>query len=106
MASIRNFKKDINYVISEIVIECFTYNYLFPENKQDVLAKIISESLELRTDLIKQVNLIKSDKDNSAKKQCGAIRKDFIDKVETVVAKLEELTKEQSISIEFDDVDM
>ena len=94
MASVRNFKKDINYVTSELVIECFTYNYLFPEKKHDELAKIISESLELRTDLFKLVNAVKTSKNNTAKNQFKAIRVSFNERVEKIVEKLEKLEKE------------
>lgn len=94
MASVKNFKKDINYVTSELVIECFTYNYLFPEKKHDDLAQIISESLELRTHMFKLVNAVKSSKDNTAKNQFKAIRNSFNDSVEKIVGKLEKLEKE------------
>lgn len=94
MASVRNFKKDINFVTSELVIECFTYNYLFPEKKHDDLAKIISDSLALRSDLFKLVNAVKTSKNNTAKNQFKAIRNSFIERVEDIVKRLEKLDKE------------
>ncbi len=92
MASIKEFKKDINYVTSELVIECFTYNYLFPEKNHEPLAKVISESLAMRNELIKQVNQVKPTNENPAKKQFKSIRESFVKKTEDLVKQLEKLS--------------
>ena len=94
MASIKELKKDINYVASELVIECFTYNYLFADKNHGELAKIISDSLAMRTELIKQVNHVKSTSENTAKNQFKEIRKVFNEKIENLVERLEKLEQE------------
>jgi hypothetical protein len=94
MASIRNLKKDISFVTSEIVIECFTYNYLFPDKNHEELAKIISDSLEMQKDLLHQINAVKKDKEISAKKQFKEIRKQFKQKIEDIVKRLNALSIE------------
>ncbi len=92
MTSIKELKKDINYVASELVIECFTYNYLFPEKDNEPLAKIISDSLVMRNELIKQVNQVKPSGENPAKKQFKDIRKSFTERIEDLVKRLEKLS--------------
>jgi hypothetical protein len=67
MANIRNLKKDINYVTSELVVECFTYNFLFPEKSQDELAAIISDSVNMKAALIQQINVAKKGKNEELK---------------------------------------
>jgi len=94
MANIRRLKKDIAFVASEVIIECFTYNFLFPEKNQEALASIISESLTMHSDFIKEINQVKATDDNPAKKQFGKIREKFNIKLNELVDKLEKLEKE------------
>lgn len=50
MASRRNLKKDIVYLYSELLTECFTISYLVPQCNQEkadaLVAKIITNSYE------------------------------------------------------------
>ncbi|MDA3894109.1 MAG: hypothetical protein PF517_20815 [Salinivirgaceae bacterium] len=94
MANVRDFKKDIDYVVNELVIECFTYNFIFPEKNKDNIATIISEVIEMGNDLLKKVNEVKPTKDNSAKAQFKLIRKEFTSNVESFIEKLDKLEKE------------
>lgn len=56
MASVRELKKDIDYLIFEVISDCFVYSNLHPENKSDELTVLISEAVEFRNDLIARVN--------------------------------------------------
>ncbi len=56
MASIRNLKKDINYVASEIVTEAYIRKMLFDEVKEEDFRKIVDDTLEFRHKLIEKVN--------------------------------------------------
>ncbi len=94
MANIRNLKKDISFVTSEIIIECFTYNYLFPDKNHDELAKIISDSLEMQRELLQKINAVRKNKEIPAKKQFKEIRIFFKQKVEEFVKRLNELSFE------------
>ena len=93
MANIRGLKKDINFVVNELVIESFTYNYLFPEKHNEELAQIISDTLVMGNELLNSVNSVKSAKDNTAKKQFKEIRKTFLEKTEGFIERLEALKK-------------
>jgi len=93
MASTRLLKKDINDVTNELIIECFTYNYIFPEKIQDDLAQIIAETIEMRSDLLTKVNQVKPSKENPAKKQFKKINDDFNEKIENLVERLEKFEK-------------
>ncbi|MFA6400294.1 MAG: hypothetical protein WCX31_01510 [Salinivirgaceae bacterium] len=91
MANIRNLKKDINYVTSELVVECFTYNFLFPEKSQDELAAIISDSVSMKEVLIQQINDAKKSKNDQLKQKYIKIRKEFENQVETLAERLTKL---------------
>ena len=56
MASIRELKKDIDYLIFEVISDCFVYSNVHPENKTDELSILISDAVEFRNDLIARVN--------------------------------------------------
>jgi hypothetical protein len=56
MASLRDLKKDIDYLIFEVISDCFVYSGMNPENKSDELSAIITDSVNFRNDLIARVN--------------------------------------------------
>jgi hypothetical protein len=56
MASVRELKKDIDYLVFEVISDCFVYSNIHPDNKSDELTALISEAVEFRNDLIARVN--------------------------------------------------
>ena len=56
MASVRELKKDIDFLVFEVISDCFVYSNLHPDNKSEELTALISEAVELRNDLIARVN--------------------------------------------------
>lgn len=56
MASVRELKKDIDYLIFEVISDCFVYSNIHPENKTAEVSELISDAVEFRNDLIARVN--------------------------------------------------
>jgi hypothetical protein len=56
MASVRNLKKDINYLTSEIVTEVYVRKMLFDEIKEADFKKVVVDAINFRNDLIAKVN--------------------------------------------------
>jgi hypothetical protein len=56
MASVRELKKDIDFLVFEVISDCFVYSNLHPDNKSAELTALISDAVELRNDLIARVN--------------------------------------------------
>lgn len=56
MASIRELKKDIDFLVFEVISDCFAYSSIHPDNKSDELSAIISDAVNFRNDLIARVN--------------------------------------------------
>ncbi|PWD98761.1 hypothetical protein [Marinilabilia rubra] len=56
MASIRDLKKDINYLASEIVTEAYVRKMLFDGISEDQFKKVITDAIEFRNDLIAKIN--------------------------------------------------
>jgi hypothetical protein len=56
MASVRNLKKDIDYLLYEVISDCLGYSGLHPDINTEELRKIINDAIDLRNDLIARVN--------------------------------------------------
>jgi hypothetical protein len=56
MASIKNLKKDINYVLGDIIEECYSWELLNPKADTKKSEAIIDEAIEAFDALIDMVN--------------------------------------------------
>jgi len=90
MATIRHIKKDIDYLVSEVVSDCCTFMYLYPEKKQEEALNLIHEVLDLRNNLIARVNR----PEGKPKAHYKAIFNDLLAGVDASFKKISELTKE------------
>ncbi|MCF6181518.1 hypothetical protein [Lutibacter sp.] len=62
MASIRILKKDINYVLGDIIEECYTWELLNPKADTKKSEAIIEEAITTFDTLIDKINLKSVDK--------------------------------------------
>ena len=94
MASVRELKKDIDYLIYEVLSDCFVFSNLHPDNKSEELSAIISDAVELRNDLIARVNN-PDGKDNPkiVKSYYKLVGKDLLSGADKLFSRLSELTK-------------
>jgi len=94
MASVRELKKDIDYLIYEVISDCFVFSGLHPENKSDELSAVISDAVEFRNDLIARVNN-PDGKDNPKiiKTYYKTLQKDLLTGVDKLFNRLSELSK-------------
>ena len=56
MASIKNLKKDINYILGDVIEECYTWELLNPKADRKASEAIINESIDAFDTLIEMVN--------------------------------------------------
>lgn len=94
MASIRRLKKDVDYLVSEVVSDCCT-SILINKNikKEDVLS-IIEEAIDLRNSLFDRINN-PAEKDNKqlVKKHYYLIRENLFDSIDSFFVKLSDICK-------------
>ncbi len=90
MATLRGIKKDINYLTGEVVSDCFTFMYLYPEKKQEDALKIINNTVDLRNNLIDRVN---TKPEGKTKPHYNAIFQDLLKGVDEQFKLISELTK-------------
>jgi len=85
MASIRILKKDINYVLGDIIEECYTWELLNPKADTKKSEAIIDEAIATFDELIDKINLknIDNKKDHYRKIEAELEKKanDLITKV-------------------------
>jgi len=89
MASVKNLKKDINYVLSDIIEECYVWQILQEDDKKSAKAeKIIDETIDTFDALIEKVNAKNVD---NRKTHFKAIGKELEEKANGLLAKIQKL---------------
>jgi hypothetical protein len=94
MASVRELKKDIDYLVYELISDCFVFSGLHPDVKSEELSAIISDAVDFRNDLIARVNN-PDGKDNPkiVKAYYKSVEKDLMTGVDKLFNRLSEMTK-------------
>jgi hypothetical protein len=89
MASVKNLKKEINYVVSDIIEECYMWQILQDDTKiADKAEKIIDEAITTFDELIEKVNTKNID---NKKAHFKAISADLEKKADVLLSKIEKL---------------
>lgn len=89
--NLRDIKKDIEYVISAFVDDCYTFATVNPAASDEALSAMLDEAIELFNDLKDRAN----EKPQGGKKaHFAAIRKELIEKTDALYEKLSALIKE------------
>jgi len=88
MASIRNLKKDINYVLGDIIEECYTWELLNPKADTKKSEAIIDEAIAAFDNLIDKIHLKDVDKKKNHFKNIEAELEKTADKLIGKVNKL------------------
>ncbi len=94
MASVRKLKKDIDYLIFEVISDCFSFGTVHPEEEDGEVVEIIAEAVNLRNDLIKRVNNPeKGENRKVVKNYFKHIEKDLVTGVDNLFGQLSSLSK-------------
>ena len=96
MANVRGLKKDIDYLVFEVISDCFVYSGLHHDDKSDEVTAIISDAVGFRNDLIARVNN-PDGKDNPKiiKAYYKTVEKDLNDGVDKLFRRLSSLTEKK-----------
>ena len=88
MASKQRLKKEIDYMVSDLILDCFTYTSMYEKPNEEV-QQIIANTLKLRNELREQVNHPeKKDKSQTVKNYFDNIAQTLIDGIEDGYSKL------------------
>lgn len=58
MASKRDAKKDVQFVVTEVISDCLNFLYMNPEKKAAEVHAIVEEMIELHNELVTRINHI------------------------------------------------
>ena len=90
MASLRRLKKDIDFLMEEVISDCCTFMYLYPDKKREEAIDIIQNAVELRNKLYAEVN---NPQDNPRKAYYKAVNQELVEGVDLLFQRISELTK-------------
>ena len=94
MASIRELKKDIDYLVYELISDCFTAMSVQSENKSEDLAEVVGDAVALRNDLFSRAKHIDGKENKSmVKEHYKKLRMDLLEGVDKLFTRLSEVTK-------------
>lgn len=94
MASVRKFKKEVTYLIEEVISDCYFALYFQPETEKDAIIGVINEAVELNNGLIEKINN-PQEKNNPRllKKYYNQLRAEMFTGVDSLFTKLSEVCK-------------
>lgn len=94
MANKKNLKKDVDFLVSEVVSDCYTFMLIHGEKNRDKALSIVETMLEKRNELITRINNPENKHDAKAvKAHYKAIQEDLMVAVDDCFTKLSEITK-------------
>jgi hypothetical protein len=94
MAKLRNLKKDIDYLIGEVLSDCYTLAYLYPDKKERVV-EIINDTVDFRNKMFERTNKPDGKNDKKlVKNHYKSINKDLLTSIDEFFKKISTLTKE------------
>lgn len=94
MASKRNAKKDIQFVITEVISDCLNFLYMNPDKKAADVHAIVEEMLELHKDLLFRINNIDGKENPKViKAHFKSIYGDLLGKTDQAFTQLSEIAK-------------
>lgn len=92
MTTRRRLKKEIDYVVSDLILDCVTYTNLYQKPNDEEALQIVQDTLDLRNKLREQANHPEQkDNSQSAKSYYDSIAKTLVTGVDEGYGKLGKL---------------
>ena len=88
--NLRDFKKDVEYVVGEFVDDCTLFLAINPHKATDEVAAVIEEAVDLYNDLLDKAN---SKVEGAISVYFNSIRKELLEKTNALYEKLSEMVK-------------
>ncbi|MEN6618231.1 MAG: hypothetical protein ABFC28_01845 [Rikenellaceae bacterium] len=90
MANLRVVKKDIDFLLGQVISDCWTFIYINPNKKSEAAIEIMNDAIELRNNLYTRVNHPDS---KNLKDSYRAVNQDLLKGVDTLFVRISALTK-------------
>lgn len=97
MASLKGIKKDIDYLVEEIISDCYVALYFNDDQKKyDKILSIINEAVDFRNEMFEQVNNPPEKKNKSlVKKHYAHLRRTMLSRVDDMFANLSDVVNKK-----------
>lgn len=89
--NLRTFKKDIDYLIDEVISDCCTFIYINPDKKEEEAMEVINRAIALRDEMFERLNKIHQ---KPARPHFKALKEEFLNNVDDLFEKISELAKQ------------
>lgn len=94
MASVRGIKNDIDFLVNEIVSDCYMALYFNGEEKREKIISIIEDAVAFRNDMYYRANHPADKKNRSlVRKHYAQMRRDMMSQIDGMFTKLSEICK-------------
>ena len=90
MANLRVFKKDVIFLINEVISDCWVFMYLNRDKNVEEANKIVADAVELGDNIFEQINHYPKE---DAKKHFKALNQKLLEGVDALFVRLSGLTK-------------
>ncbi|MCH5305722.1 MAG: hypothetical protein J1E79_04505 [Rikenella sp.] len=89
MASIRNLKKDLTYLVNEVISDAYVALYFQPAEQRDAIFEIVNQAAELNNTLLDRINR-PAEKHNASlvRKHYAQVRREMTEGVERLFGEL------------------
>ncbi len=96
MANKREIKKDVDFLVGEVISDCYTFLLINGEKNRDNVIEIIGSIVEKRNDLINRVNnQDKAFDKKQVKSHYKAINADLLTAIDESFSKLSKLSSKK-----------
>ena len=93
MASLRVLKRDINYLMDEVVTDSFLSLHFHPDHKDEIVG-VTRDAVDLRNSLYDRANRpIEKKSASLVRKHYAAVRRDMFDGIDRLFVRLSEIGK-------------
>lgn len=92
MASKKNLKKDIDYLIFELIADCYGFIYENPDRDLSGFEGVINDAISLKEDLIARINHFDPEEQGRARLFFKEIRRDLVTGLKAGYEQLEKIT--------------
>jgi hypothetical protein len=91
MASKKNLKKDIDYLITDVILDCYACMEEHPEMDFSTYEEIINEIIIVKEDLLERINHFDAGVHGNSRRYFLGIKKDLITTITEAYDKLSKL---------------
>ncbi|HBS87906.1 MAG: hypothetical protein A2W91_10680 [Bacteroidetes bacterium GWF2_38_335] len=93
MANIRNLKKDVDYVVYELLSDCATYQMMNSGQKAEQVGELMNGAFQIRQDLFNKINNPSIPEGKKAKAFYKEIYIELLKRADDSFKKLSEIVK-------------